>query len=412
MQVRDNRLYLDEVPAELLARRYGTPLYVYEEETIRRCCAELARNIPYGSLRIHYACKANSNPAILRLFKEMGINVETVSQGEVLLALQAGFTREQLLHTCSNMAEAELRFLVDNQIMVNLDSLGQLRRYGQLNPGAGVSIRINQGIGAGHHRHVITGGAESKFGIHASQVAEAQALCRQHSLRLCGIHQHIGSDVLDPQILLEAMDAQLRTAATLPDLEFVDLGGGFGVPCRHQEKPLDMRRLGPAMAARFTRFCREYGRKLTMVLEPGRYLVAEAGTLLTTVTDVKRAPGRTFVGVDSGLNHLIRPALYGAYHQVVNASRAEGEEEVVTIAGNICESGDLFARDRLLARFQECDILAILGVGAYGYSMSSNYNSRPRPAEVLVTGVHSRVIREQEPLAGDRPVCAEPHPGI
>jgi diaminopimelate decarboxylase len=396
VRIKNNQLYLGQVPAERLAKTHGTPLYVYEADVIRQRYADLTQSIAYDKLRIHYACKANSNVEILKLLRAEGANVETVSKGEVLLAFQAGFWPAQIIHTCSNMSADELRFLLEYGITVNLDSLGQLQKWGEWKPGSSISIRINQGIGAGHHPHVITGGPESKFGIDVAQLDEAKALARSYGLKICGIHQHIGSNVLDADILLQAMQALLQTAATFPDLEFVDIGGGLGVPYKPEEKPLNMRKLGREIGREFSKFCASYGRPLTLILEPGRYLVAEAGTLLTAVTDVKRTPFHTFVGVDTGFNHLIRPAMYGSYHPIINASKVRGKQEAICVAGNLCEAGDVFARDRLLTTCKEGDILAILNAGAYGYSMSSNYNSRPKPAEVLVSGNESRVIRERE----------------
>lgn len=396
MQVRNNKLCLGEVEAESLAREYGTPLYVYEEDVIRSRFAALVAAISYPRLRLHYACKANANVEILKLLRALGANAETVSRGEILLAFSAGFAPHQILHTCSNIRADELRFVMDSGVTINLDSLGQLQRYGGWNPGASVSIRINQGIGAGHHPHVITGGPDSKFGIDVSQLEEARRLAKEYRLRIVGVHQHIGSNVLDAATLIEAMKAVLDSAAAFTGLEFVDFGGGLGVPYRPDEKPLDVRQFGTMAVELFDLFCRGYGQELTMVLEPGRYLVAEGGTLLATVTDVKRTPFHTFVGVDTGFNHLLRPAMYGSYHHIVNASRVDGEEEVVWVAGNLCESGDILARDRAVAKCGEGDIIAILNAGAYGFSMSSNYNARPRPAEVMVCGGKVRVIRPRE----------------
>lgn len=399
MLVKDNQLYLGGIRAVDLAREYGTPLYVYEEDTILTRYTELVESIPYKKLRIHYACKANANVEILKLLRKLGANVETVSKGEILLAFKAGFEPSQILYTCSNITVEELQFALQSGITINLDSLTQLRRWGQLRPGSSVSIRINQGIGAGHHAHVITGGPESKFGIDVSQLEEAKSIAKQYQLTIIGVHQHIGSNVLDEAILIEAMQALLVTATRLPHLELVDFGGGLGIPYRPNERRLDIREFGRMASALFADFCRSYGKELTMILEPGRYLIAEAGTLLAMVTDRKRTPYRTFVGINSGFHHLIRPAMYGAYHPIMNASRVQGQEEVVTVAGNLCEAGDVFAKDRKLTVCEEGDILAILNAGAYGFSMSSNYNARPKPAEVLVSGGQARVIRERECIA-------------
>jgi len=396
MRVRNNKLCLGDVEAEGLAREYGTPLYVYDEEVIRSRWSDLVAAIPWPRLRLHYACKANGNVEILKLLRELGARAETVSRGEILLALQAGFGPQQILHTCSNVGVDELRSVLASGVMVNLDSLGQIRHCGEWNPGGCVSVRINGGIGAGHHPHVITGGPDSKFGIDVSQLDEARALAQEHQLQIVGVHQHIGSNVLDAALLAEAMKVVLDSAAGFPGLEFVDFGGGLGIPYRPDERPLDVQQFGAMAAELFDRFCRRYGKPLDMVLEPGRYLVAEAGTLLATVTDVKRTPFHTFVGLDTGFNHLVRPAMYGAYHPILNASGVDGQQEVVWVAGNLCESGDLLARDRTLTRCREGDTLAILNAGAYGFSMSSNYNARPRPAEVMVCGGTARVIRPRE----------------
>jgi diaminopimelate decarboxylase len=396
MEVRNNKLCLGDVEAESLAREYGTPLYVYDEDVIRSRFASLVAAIPCPRLHLHYACKANANVEILKLLRDLGSNAETVSRGEILLAFRAGFAPQQILHTCSNIHADELRFVVDSGVMVNLDSLGQMRHYGEWNPGACVSIRINGGIGAGHHPHVITGGPDSKFGIDVSQLDEARALATEYHLQIVGVHQHIGSNVLDAALLVEAMKSVLDSATTFTGLEFVDFGGGLGVAYRPDEKPLDVQQFGAMASELFGLFCRRYGKPLSMVLEPGRYLVAEAGTLLATVTDVKRTPFHTFVGVDTGFNHLVRPAMYGSYHSILNASRVDGEQEVVWVAGNLCESGDLLAKDRTITKCREGDIVAVLNVGAYGFSMSSNYNARPRPAEVMVCGSRARVIRPRE----------------
>ena len=405
MPVKDNKLLLGGIAAESLARDYGTPLYVYEEDVIKQRYADLSGNIGYRPLEIHYACKANSNVHIMALLRALGADAETVSPGEVSLALRAGFEPRQIIHTCSNMSDRELRFLIEHNILVNLDSLSQVRRYGQfsaaLRPGGGaaVSLRINTDLGAGHHPHVITGGPASKFGIHASQLDQAREIAAKHGLRFVGVHQHIGSNVLEAAVLIEAMHALLREAPRFPELEFVDFGGGLGVPYRPEEKPLDMAWLGPQISGLFTDFCQAYGRRLRLILEPGRYLVAEAGTLLASVTECKSTPFATFVGLDTGFNHLVRPAMYGAYHPVVNASRVKGPEETVSIAGNLCESGDVFARERRMTRCREGEVLAILNSGAYGYVMSSNYNARPRPAEVLVHAGQARLIRDREEFA-------------
>ncbi|MDO8649884.1 MAG: diaminopimelate decarboxylase [Candidatus Berkelbacteria bacterium] len=381
-----------------LIHKYGSPLYVYNANLICTRYRELASFFNYPHLIIHYACKANSNEFILELLQNEGASIETVSPGEVLLALKTGFKPDQIIHTCSNISQTELAWLIKKRVIINLDSLNQIRWYGELKPGSGISIRVNQGIGAGHHAHVVTGGPASKFGIDIKQLDAAVSLAQEYGLSISGIHQHIGSNVLSAPILLKSIKALLTTARDFPKLKFIDFGGGFGVPYSANESPLNMKALGRLITKEMKEFTDAYGSKPLIRFEAGRYLVAESGKLLVTVTDIKKTPSKIFVGVDSGFSHLIRPAMYGSYHQIINLSRPHAKKETVTIAGNICESGDVFAVGRLLPLPKVGDVLAILNTGAYGYSMSSNYNLRPRPAELMITGSRFRLIREREVL--------------
>ena len=398
MVVKNNKVWLGRYGAESLVKKYGTPLYVYEADTIKSRYSNLVENIKYSSLKVHYAVKANSNLYLLKLIKKLGAGAETVSLGEVLVSLKAGFKPNQIIYTCSNITKDELKSLIEKGIRVNLDSLSQIKLWGEIRPGSSISLRLNQGIGAGNHNHVITGGPESKFGVDIRQINEVQALARKYKLSINGIQQHIGSGILGEETLLKAMRALLKTAYRFPDLEFIDFGGGFGIPYRPNEKSLDLKHLGPLIVKTLRGFSKDYGRNLTIIFEPGRYLVAEAGTLLVQVTEIKKNPTKTFVGTDSGFNHLIRPAMYGSYHEVVNASRIKGKKVKVSVVGNICESADFFAKDRLLTIPRQGEILAILNAGAYGFSMSSNYDLRPRPAEVLIEGSRTKLIRRREEL--------------
>jgi len=392
MRVKNNKFYIGGASAEELARRFGTPLYVYDKKMILARAGELRRALPRANF--HYACKANTNPEVLKIIRGAGFGVEAVSLGEVEIALRAGFKPKEISFTCSNVEVKELRVVAKRGIFIHLDSLGQLETFGRLKLGREVSLRVNQGIGAGHHSHVITGGPESKFGIDITQLGRARVLARKYGLKVTGLQQHIGSNVLEASILLRALRILLKTALNFPDLNTMDFGGGFGVPYWPGEKRLDIAEFGRTAQKELERFEHEYGRKIRVSFEPGRYLVAEAGTLLVTVTDIKENPSRTFVGVNSGFNHLIRPAMYGAYHEIVNASRVGGKKVKVTVAGNVCESGDVFAKDRMLSKCRVGDMLAILNAGAYGYTMASHYNSRPLPAEVLVNGNRVKIIRK------------------
>lgn len=393
--IKNNKLFIGTLSAESLLQKYGSPLYVYDARIIRDRFSALKRNITYPKVNIHFACKANSNPAILKVLRKEGSYIETVSPGEIKIARKAGFKDTEIIFTSSNISKEELHWLIQQNITVNLDSLTQLRRWGEQRPNSSIAIRLNQGIGAGHHKTNITGGPDSKFGIDLQQLDEVKKLTQKYNLKVTTIHQHIGSGILNERIFMKAIEKLLETALQFKDLEYLDFGGGFGVPYKESHTPLNMQSLGKKISKRLNSFMKDYGKELTVRFEPGRYLIAEAGILLATITDVKRTPYKVFVGTDTGFNHLIRPMMYGSYHQIVNANRIDGEHEVVSIAGDICESGDLFASDRSITKFQEDDVLAIFNTGAYGYTMASMYSSRAIPAEVLVEDDKVTLIRKK-----------------
>jgi diaminopimelate decarboxylase len=385
---------------EEIARKFGTPVYVYEEKVMRRQVKSLIRSIGYEPRKIFYAIKANSNPHILKILREEGVGIDAVSPGEIALALRAGFPPWKILFTGNNITDEEMDFAEEKGVILNIESLPRLEKFGKKYPGRTINVRINPDVGAGHHDHCITGGPESKFGIWYSETAEIKRIADNYGLEIMGIHQHIGSQILEVEKFLTAMEVLLRVALNFPDLRLVDFGGGLGVPYRPEESPLDIKKLGQKMSDYFGDFCKKYGRPLTLVIEPGRYLVAEAGYLLTRVNTVKRNPdGRVFVGVESGFNHLIRPAMYGSYHPIFNISNLDGEKEKVDVVGNLCESGDKFAVGREINRAREGHLISIEVAGAYGFSMSSNYNLRPKPAEVLVkANGNLQLIRKRETI--------------
>lgn len=393
---------LDKQLVETLLQEFGSPLYVYDEQTIRSQFQQLKSGFQDIPLQIHYAMKANPNPAILKIILDEGAYIDAVSPFEVRLALETGFAPSHIFFTGNNIIKEDLEYCLKEGVSINIDSLSWLERYGQINPGGEVSVRINPGVGAGHHAHCITGGPQSKFGIYYDQIDQIQAIVEKYHLNLVGIHSHIGTGILEPDPMLAAMEMVLSVAKQFSGLKFVDFGGGFGIPYRPNQEPLDMTALGKQMSDYFKDFCQDYGKTLEMKIEPGRYLVASAGTFLATVNTVKNTPKYRFIGVDSGFNHLIRPTLYGSYHHVYNASRPEGEQENAVIVGNICETGDIFTRtsdgkmERSIVKVEEGDRIAICDVGAYGIVMSSQYNMRPRPAEVLISNGSFRLIRKRE----------------
>ncbi len=401
MKVSDNKLYLEDISAELIMQEYGSPLYVYEESVLRSSFRQLISGFPEGLINVHYSMKANSNQSILRILCEEGSSIDAVSEYEVRLALESGFEPDQIIFTGNNNNLEEIEYCLEQKVLINIGSLALLEIFGNRHSGMTLSVRINPGLGAGHHAHCITGGPDSKFGIYHDQIDSILDLANKYSLTINGIHSHIGTGIFEAEPMLEAMEMTLAVAEKFPELQFVDFGGGFGIPYRPDQSSLDMKDLSQKMTQRFRKFINNYGRDLEMKIEPGKLLVGPAGILLTTVTNISETPKYRFVGVDSGFNHLLRPTIYGAYHRIINASSVSGNEEDIVVVGNICESGDILSRSgeeiqRRLPPPKIGDRLAFLDVGAYGMSMSSQYNFRPRPAEILVNEGLSREIRSAE----------------
>lgn len=402
--VKDNQLYLGGVRARDLIEKYGSPLYVYDASIIKERYESLRKVIDYPHTRIHFAMKSNSNQRILEILEREGAYLDTVSAFEVEIALRAGYQADRILFTAINLTDEDMRYAREQGIILNVGSLDTLQRYGELYPGSDISIRINPDYGAGHHDHTNTGGPASKFGIFQDDLAQASDIITRFGLRLRGLHSHIGSGILDQGQYVAMMDFILRLAEQFPGLDFIDFGGGIGVPYRPEQPQFDLDAFGLRVSRLMKEFAQRYGREVTLALEPGRYLVADAGVLLCTITDLKETPRYRFVGVDTGFNHLIRPMAYGSYHHMVNASHVQGEEEEVLLAGYLCESGDIFSRTeeglepRTLSRPRLGDTVALYTAGAYGYVMASRYNSRPLPAEVLVENGQHRLIRRRETL--------------
>ncbi len=401
----NGQLFIDGVSTLTLAEKFDTPLYVISERRIRdnyqRLKSALIQN--YEKLRIFYAMKANSNLEVLKVLESEGAYIDAVSPGEVFAALTGGFTPERILFTGTSVRNDELRFLSDSNIKINVDSQSQLERLLKIFIPDALSVRINPEVGAGHHDHCITAGKQSKFGIWEQDAAVIYETAKKAGVKSFGIHMHIGSGILEPEPYLAALEKLLYIAKLVHEqvavnFDFIDVGGGLGIPYRTEEKPLDIEAFSGKILTLFKEKIRQYGLgEPFLYVEPGRYLVADACILLTTVNTLKTTPFKKFIGVDAGFNTLIRPAMYGSFHDIVLANKlAYPEECKYDIAGPICESGDLLAKDRLLPSVQEGDLLAVLNAGAYGFSMSSQYNLRPRAAEVLVKEGKYKLIRERE----------------
>jgi diaminopimelate decarboxylase len=400
-------LNIDDMSASELAKEYDTPLYVMSERRIRNNFHRLkdALTKQYEKVRILYSTKANTNLSVLRILQTEGAWLDAVSPGEVFLALKADFPPEKILFTGTSVRNGELKFVIDSGVTMNMDSLSQLKRLIKFHVPLFLSVRANPEVGAGHHEHCITGGKDSKFGIMENDIVETYKIAKKAGVKKFGIQMHIGSGILGAEPFLPALEKLLKIAGlvhreTNIKFEFIDVGGGIGVPYKPEEKPLDIDEFAKKVLNLFQKKTIEYGLgEPWFYIEPGRYIVCDAVVLLTSVNTIKVTPYRKFVGVDAGFNTLVRPAMYGSYHPIVVANKLnEPETETYDIAGPLCESGDFLARDRKLPRIEEGDLLAVLNAGAYGFSMSSQYNSRPRCAEVLVKDGKCALVRERESL--------------
>ncbi|WP_295722130.1 diaminopimelate decarboxylase [uncultured Methanobrevibacter sp.] len=389
-----------------LVEEFGSPIYAIDEARIRENYNKFYNSFSkyYSDFKVFYACKANTNLAVMKILESEGCCVDTVSPGEVYISRKLGFSPERILFTGNNITDEELKMVHDMGVILNIDSISALKRLSEVvDPkGLKISFRVNPMVGAGHHEHTITGGVMSKFGIMDNEASEVYSMAKDLGFNPIGMHSHIGSGILDPEPFKLAIGSTMDIAGKVHedvgiDFEFVDFGGGVGVPYTPEEKALDLDHFANENITYFKEKLSEYNMGTpTMYLEPGRYLVADAVTLLVKVNSVKQSY-RKFIGVDAGFNTLLRPSMYDSYHHIVDASKMRAPiSQEVDVAGNICESGDLFARDRPLPDVEEGDVLGILNAGAYGFTMASNYNSRPLPAEILVNNGEATVVRKAQ----------------
>ena len=373
-------------PKELV-KEYGSPLYVYSESIFRNKCQTMMNLCAYPNFRVNYAIKANSNLTLLGIAYNEGLKAEVSSAGEIVAALTAGFLPEDILFIANNISADEMKFAIDRNITLSVDSLSQLETYGQINSGGQIAVRFNTGIGGGHHEKVVTNGDDTKFGILADYTPQVKALIKKYNLKLVGINHHIGSQYVE-ELYISGCTILLNIAREFEDLHFIDFGGGFYIPYHKQdgEKPFNLTPLGESLAELIHSFALEYGKELICMIEPGRYICAESGVLLGTVNAVKQVGTAKYAGTDMGFSVFARPMLYEAHHDIemYRSGEVGNDKEIINIVGNQCESGDYIAKERLMPILQEGDILGVLDVGAYGYAMSSQYNQRQRPAEVLI----------------------------
>jgi diaminopimelate decarboxylase len=384
---------------ESLAGTFATPLYIYSETVLRRRCREVKDMVRTLRWKPFYSMKANGNIRLLEIIRAEGFCCDTMSPGETVMAMRAGFSADELLFIPNNVSNDEFLHAAKRGITVSLDSLSQLERFGSILPGSRCAVRLNPGTGAGHHEKVITAGKAAKFGIGIDEIPALLERAARHSLRIVGINQHVGSLFTDPSPWLASCRSLLESAAFFPDLEWLDMGGGFGFSYARDDaySRMDLAAAGAALES----LCREVlgarAESLEFRCEPGRYIAAECGMLLGTVHALKENGGVNYCGTDIGMNHLMRPVLYGAYHEIIPFVKSVNAGKVhYRITGNICESGDLLG-DRLLPELHEGDVFGVMDAGAYGYSMASSYNGRGRPAEVLIReNGRAELIRRRE----------------
>ncbi|MFN8296636.1 MAG: diaminopimelate decarboxylase [Chitinophagales bacterium] len=381
-----------------LCKKYDTPLYVYDAAIIERQYNKLMSAFPNKNMKISYACKALTNISILKFIKNLGAKLDTVSIQEVQLGLKAGFEPQSIMYTPNCVNIDEINKAVGFGVQINIDNISILEQFGHIYGNTyPVCVRINPHIMAGGNKKISTGHIDSKFGISIYQLRHLERVISTNNIKVNGLHMHTGSDILDADVFLRGAEILFEAARSFKDLEFMDFGSGFKVKYSPDDNTTDIEELGEKLGARFEEFCKEYGRDLTIMFEPGKYLVSESGFLFVRTNVIKQTTSTVFAGVDSGQNHLIRPMMYDAYHHITNVSNPNGIQRIYTVVGYICET-DTFGWDRKLNEVREGDILVLHNAGAYGYSMSSNYNSRYRPAEVLIHNGNAKLIRRRETL--------------
>ncbi len=398
MELKNKQYSVQGLDLLEVANTFGTPLYVYDTETIKRKYKKLIDSFPNTKIKLKYAAKALTNISILKYIRSLGAGLDAVSIQEVELGILAGFKPKEIMYTPNGVSFDEIKEGIEKGVMLNIDNISILEQFGnEYQNTIPVCIRLNPHLMAGGNHKISTGHIDSKFGISILQTRHLLRVIETYNINVVGLHMHTGSDILDAEVFLNGAKLLFDIANDLKSLEFIDFGSGFKVAYHESDVQVDVADLGKKISKAFNEFCKEHGSELELWFEPGKYLVSEAGVLLTKTNVVKTTPATVFAGVDSGLNHLIRPMMYDAYHDIVNISNTNGTKRVYTIVGYICET-DTFGWDRKLNEVKQGDILAIKNAGAYGYSMSSNYNSRFRPAEVLIINKEAKLIRKRESM--------------
>ncbi len=398
MKLAHGRYLIDGLDVVELVEKYGSPVYVYQTSKMKQQYDSMLHAFKDIKVKINFACKALNNLNVLKFFKGIGSGLDAVSIQEVQLGLQAGFKPQDIMFTPNCVSIEEIIEGVKLGVKINIDNISILEQFGNLYGNKiPVCVRINPHIMAGGNDKISTGHIDSKFGISIYQMPHVHRVVEATNIRVEGLHMHTGSDILDVEVFLRGAEIMLDVARNFPDLNYVDFGSGFKVAYKPEDYFTDIDSLGKDLTRVFKKFCKEYGRELTLVFEPGKFLVSEAGYFFARVNVVKQTLSTVFAGLDTGLNHLIRPMFYDAYHQIINVSNPKGKLRIYTVVGYICET-DTFGWNRKINDIREGDYLVFLNAGAYCFTMASNYNSRLRPPEVLIHEGKDYLIRKRETL--------------
>lgn len=398
MQITEGNYQISGVNALDLCKEYGTPLYVYDTAKMEAQYKRLTKAFKGTKHKMNYACKALSNINVLRFFKDLGSGLDTVSIQEVQLGLKAGFAPEDIIFTPNGVSFEEIKRAVELGVRINIDNLSILEQFGSHYGGTyPVCIRLNPHIMAGGNIKISVGHIDSKFGVSIHQTRHLERLVKSLGIKVEGVHMHTGSDILDVDVFLQGADLLLNVARDFPDLKYIDFGSGFKVAYKPNDISTDVEELGKKMTKIFKEFCAEYGRELEIEFEPGKFLVSESGYFFCKVNVIKQTTATVFAGVDTGMNHLIRPMFYDSYHHIENVSNPEGKKRVYTVVGYICET-DTFASDRQITEIKEDDVLCFRNAGAYCFTMANNYNSRFKPAEVLIHKGKAHLITKRQTI--------------
>ncbi|MFC3809827.1 diaminopimelate decarboxylase [Lacihabitans lacunae] len=399
MHLANNQYVIQNTPVLDLCNEFETPLYVYDGSKIEEKVNILKSTFSDVNMKIKYACKANTNISVLKLMKTLGVELDVVSPQEIQLGLKAGFSPKQITFTSSGVSFDEIENSVENDVLVNIDNLPTLEKFGEkYGNTVPVMLRIRPNVVGGGNLKIMTGHKDSKFGIAIEQKDQILALVNKYNLDVVGLHQHTGSDIKDGQTFVDAAKVMLELAFSFPDLKYMDFGGGFKVSYKEGDAITDMAGLGKILTQEFKTFCTKYGKELELWFEPGKFLVSECGYLFAEANVVKENPTFTLIGLNTGLNHLIRPMMYDAYHEVINVSKpTQAKDTEYNVVGYICETDD-FAKNRMMPSADQGDVFCFLNAGAYGFTMASNYNSRFKPAEVLIYKEKVHLVRARETM--------------